>query len=79
MTEVDPQSGTPLYEQVAAILRGQIERGEIPPDRPVPSVKQLQQIYGVAQGTAERAIRILKDEGLVRSVIGKGVFVTPKT
>ena len=33
--------------------------------------------YGVAQGTGERAVRILKDEGLVRTVIGKGVYVKP--
>jgi GntR family transcriptional regulator len=41
----------------------------------LPSVKQLQQTYGVAQGTAERAVRVLKDEGLVHTVIGKGVYV----
>lgn len=73
--EVDPDSATPLYEQVAAILRDQIRSGQILKDRPLPSVKQIQQIYGVAQGTAERAIRILKEEKLVRSVIGKGVYV----
>jgi DNA-binding GntR family transcriptional regulator len=73
--EVDSDSATPLYEQVAAVLRDQIRSGQIAKDRPLPSVKQLQQIYGVAQGTAERAIRILKEEKLVRSVIGKGVYV----
>jgi DNA-binding GntR family transcriptional regulator len=31
--------------------------------------------YGCAQGTAERAIRVLKAEGLVKSVRGKGVYV----
>ncbi len=54
-----------------------IETGEIPPDRPLPGVKSMMQTYGVAQGTAERAVRILKDEGLVRTVIGKGVYVKP--
>ena len=33
------------------------------------------QTYGVAQGTAEHAVRLLKDEGLVKTVIGKGVYV----
>ena len=67
----------PVYLQLAAVLRSMIESGEIPPDRPLPSVKSMMQTYGVAQGTAERAVRILKDEGVVRTVIGKGVYVRP--
>ncbi len=67
----------PVYLQLAAVLRSMIESGEIPPDRSLPSVKSMMQTYGVAQGTAERAVRILKDEGLVRTVIGKGVYVKP--
>jgi GntR family transcriptional regulator len=73
--EIDHESATPVYEQMATILRTMIETGEIPPDRPLPSVKVMMQTYGVAQGTAERAVRILKEEGLVRTVMGKGVYV----
>ncbi len=54
---------TPLYVQLAAVLRGQIERGEL--SGRLPSVKSLQQQYGVAQGTAERAFALLRSEGLV--------------
>jgi GntR family transcriptional regulator len=74
--EIDPESGTPIYLQLAAILRDQIQRGEIPVDRALPSVKVLVQTYGVAQGTAEKAVRVLRDEGLVHTVIGRGAFVT---
>jgi GntR family transcriptional regulator len=74
---IDHEGSTPVYLQLAALLRSMIESGEIPPDRPLPSVKSMMQTYGVAQGTAERAVRILKDEGLVRTVIGKGVYVKP--
>jgi GntR family transcriptional regulator len=74
---IDHEGSTPVYLQLAAVLRSMIESGEIPPDRPLPSVKSMMQTYGVAQGTAERAVRILKDEGLVRTVIGKGVYVRP--
>ena len=73
--EIDHESATPVYEQLAGILRNMIKSGEIPSDRPLPSVKRLMQTYGVAQGTAERAVGILKDEGLVKTVIGKGVYV----
>lgn len=76
--EIDHKSARPVYLQLADILRAMITSGQIPPDRPLPSVKQLQQTYGVAQGTAERAVRLLKDEGLVQTVIGKGVYVIGK-
>jgi DNA-binding GntR family transcriptional regulator len=40
---VDPDSATPVYVQVADILRSRIEAGQLLPDRPVPSETQLQQ------------------------------------
>ena len=72
---LDSAGATPLYEQLAEILRGQIRSGKIPTNRKLPSVKALRQQYGCAQGTAEHAIRVLKAEGLVKSVKGKGVYV----
>lgn len=74
---IDHDSGMPVYLQLAAILRGMIKSGEIGPDRPIPAVKALVQHYGVAQGTAEKAVRVLKDEGIVRTVRGKGVYTLP--
>jgi DNA-binding GntR family transcriptional regulator len=73
--DLDHDSVTPLYVQLAADLRGRIERGEL--SGRLPSVKSLQQQYGVAQGTAERAFRILREEGLVTSGQGRGHFVVP--
>ena len=75
--EIDHESARPVYLQLAAILRAQIKSGEIPPDRALPSVKVLVQIYGVAQGTAEKSVRVLRDEGLVQTVMGRGTFVSP--
>jgi DNA-binding GntR family transcriptional regulator len=54
-------------------LRSRIASGDLA--RRVPSVKTLTQEYGCSQGTAERALRILKDEGLIRSAMGRGTFV----
>lgn len=70
---VDHDAETPLYVQVADLVRGRISSGDI--TRRVPSVKTLMQEYGVAQGTAERALAVLRDEGLIRSVMGRGHFV----
>jgi len=72
---IDHLSGTPVYLQLAAILRAAIQSGELEPDRPVPSYMTLMQEHGVARGTAAKAVRVLVDEGLVRIVPGRGVYV----
>jgi GntR family transcriptional regulator len=74
---VDSDSATPVYIQVANILRSRIESGELVPNRPVPSETQLQQEFGVARGTARKAIALLRDQGLVVTVKGRGSYVTP--
>jgi len=73
---IDHDAEEPLYRQLAAILRDRIESGEL--ERRVPSVKTLVQEYGVAQGTAERALAVLRDAGIVRSRMGRGHFVVPE-
>ena len=74
---VDPNSATPVYVQVANILRARIESGQLLPDRPVPSESQLEQEFGVARGTARKAIAVLREEGLVITVKGRGSYVNP--
>ena len=76
-TTVDPESATPVYVQVAEILRARIESGELVPDRPVPSEAQLQQEFGVARGTARKGIALLREQGFVVTVRGRGSFVSP--
>jgi GntR family transcriptional regulator len=61
---------------VAAVIRQRIESGAIEPNRPVPSITGIVQEFGVARGTAVKALALLADEGLVRVVPGKGTFVT---
>lgn len=72
---IDPDGPIPVYLQLANMLREQIEAGQLPPDRPIPSVARLVQEHGVARGTALHAVRVLVDEGLVYVVQGKGTYV----
>lgn len=72
---IDPEGPDPLYVQLAAVLRQRIKSGELPLNRPIPSVIQLQQEYDVARGTALHAVDVLRQEGLVRTVAGRGTFV----
>jgi DNA-binding GntR family transcriptional regulator len=70
---IDHESSTPLYVQLAALLRSQIGDGTI--TKRLPSAKTLSQEHGVSHITAERALVMLKNEGLITPVIGKGYYV----
>ncbi len=73
---LDFEGREPLYSQLANVLRGMIDSGEIPPGRRLPSKKAIQQRWGVSQQTTERALALLKDEGLIETSMGRGMFVT---
>ncbi|WP_229076068.1 GntR family transcriptional regulator [Actinoplanes sp. DH11] len=75
---LDPDGPVPLYEQLAEILRGQIRSGALPPNRPVPSETTLQQQYGIARDTVRHSLRLLREEGLVVTVRGKGTYVADR-
>jgi GntR family transcriptional regulator len=75
MSEIDHEGPQPVYQQLAAILRAQIESGELRSGRPVPSERTLTQRYGVAVGTVKKAVEVLRAEGRVHTVIGRGIFV----
>ncbi len=75
--EIDHQGETPIYQQLAAILRARISSGELAVGRPIPSEQALAQEYGVARLTARKAVGLLRDEGLVKHVVGRGTFVQP--
>jgi GntR family transcriptional regulator len=75
---IDPLAGRPAYQQLADLLRDKIASGEYPPRTPLPSAKTLSQQYGIAVGTVMRAFDVLRAEGLVRTVAGRGVWVLPQ-
>ncbi|WP_030682949.1 GntR family transcriptional regulator [Streptomyces cellulosae] len=74
-TTLDPMSARPLYVQLADVIAGKIESGELAPDRPIPSENHLADEYGVARLTARRAAQELRERGLIVTVRGKGSFV----
>lgn len=70
---IDHDSGLPPWRQLAAILRGQIERGELVSR--VPSEKTLSQEYGIAHATVRKALALLREEGLIETHPGWGSSV----
>jgi DNA-binding GntR family transcriptional regulator len=75
----DQRSGEPPYLVIAADLRERIRTGEFRPGDALPSINRLSQDYGVAKTTAQKALQVLKDEGLARGVQGWGTIVTGRS
>lgn len=73
--EIDPRAPEPPYRQIAADLVAEIKRGELVPGRPLPSEKELVERYGVARNTARSALAVLREQGLVYTVPGRGTYV----
>jgi len=73
---IDYDSADPPSRQLAGILRAKIESGEI--SNRLPGERHLQQEYGLALVTVRKSIKILRDEGLIRTVAGWGSFVIKK-
>jgi GntR family transcriptional regulator len=72
---IDHDAGEPVWLQLTAILRGQIESGQVGKGKLLPSIRTLMQTYEVSDGTVKRALAQLKTAGLVDSVPGRGYFV----
>jgi DNA-binding GntR family transcriptional regulator len=71
----DQRSGEPPYLRIAGDLRARIESGEFRPGDALPSITRLSQDYGVAKTTAQKALQVLKDEGLAVGRQGWGTLV----
>ena len=76
---INPRSPVPVFQQVRDIIAAEIESGELPENEPIPSQKELTDRFGVARGTVAKGVRMLRDEGLVFIVTGRGAWVTPKS
>jgi GntR family transcriptional regulator len=75
MATFDPSSVTPLYEQAADYVAGQIERGELTRGQKLPAERDLADQWGIGYQTVRRAMRDLRERGLIVSRVGKGTFV----
>lgn len=72
---IDPRSPTPLYEQIAARVRGAVAAGELSPGDALPSVRALARELRVNPATVVQAYRDLALDGFVEIRHGHGTFV----
>lgn len=73
LLHLDVNDRRPLHEQVAAALRRAVAEGDCP-DR-LPPARDLAAALGVNANTVLRALRALRDEGLLEFRRGRGIRV----
>lgn len=62
------------YREIADDLAARIRAGEYTSEIPLPSYTRIAEIYGVGRSTAQAAVRILHERGLVESQRGRAVW-----
>jgi GntR family transcriptional regulator len=72
---IDRADSTAVFEQVAAEIRRAILDGEARPGERLPPARDLAAELGVNSNTVLRALRVLRDEGLLEFRRGRGVTV----
>jgi GntR family transcriptional regulator len=72
-THADPRS---RQQKIAAELRAQIMSGDLAPGAQLPTIAELESRFEVANATVQKALAVLKDEGVIVSRHGRGVFVS---
>ena len=66
---------TPIYLQVARIIRDAVVAGDLPEGEAIPSVRRVSVEQGLNPQTILNATRLLIDEGVLEKRRGIGIFV----
>ena len=73
---ISNSSSVPLYEQISNQIKNQILNGELKPSEALPSIRMLAKDLKVSIITTKRAYEELEKEGFIKTVAGKGTFVS---
>lgn len=75
---LDREADVPLWQQLARVLRDEIEEGVLRADQALPSESELIDRYGVSRTVVREALAELVRGGLIYKVRARGSFVAPR-
>lgn len=64
-----------VYVEVADRVEAEIRSGRLPVGARLPNERAMGEQYGVAPGTARRAVQELRERGLVATLPNKGTYI----
>ncbi|GAA0085171.1 GntR family transcriptional regulator [Clostridium sp. CTA-7] len=73
---ISNSSQVPLYEQIETQIKTQIINLTLRPGEALPSIRTLAKELKVSIITTKRAYEELEKEGFIKTVVGKGTFVS---
>jgi GntR family transcriptional regulator len=69
-------SGLELHGRVAAEIRRDVANGDVRPGPSLPPARDMAAVLGVHTNTVLRALRVIRDEGVLEFRRGRGVMVS---
>lgn len=78
MMRIDTNSQYPLYLQIADILRDDLKNGVFSAKQALPTERMLSEKLKVNRRTIAKALDILRGEGLLQRIKGRGSFIAEK-
>lgn len=69
------QSKDPIYIQIVSQIKKLVLDGKLKPGDSIPAMRTLAKDLSVSVITVQKAYEILRDEGFLNTVVGKGTFV----
>jgi GntR family transcriptional regulator len=73
---IDYESGVPLYKQIMRQIEKGLARGVVQPGMKLPTVREVAWELKINPNTVARAYRELETEGIIKSIQGKGTFIS---
>ena len=70
---INPDSPAHTYVQLADLIEAEIRAGKL--RGKIRAERDLAEEYGVAYTTVRRAMAVLRERGLIKSIQGRGTFV----
>lgn len=76
LIHIDEYSSTPKYLQLNDSIIAAIEGGKLKTDDILPSINELSYVLEISRDTAEKGYKNLKAKGIIKSVPGKGYYIS---